>query len=51
MSLIIEALLLAKKIESMDLERLFLVRESTDNPKFHEIIDKAIEMKLPKNTK
>lgn len=44
-----EALNLAIQISKMDISQLLMVRKSTNNPKFHAIIDKAIDSKLPRN--
>ena len=49
MSHVKEALDLAVQISKMDISQLLMARSSTNNPKFREILDKAIDSKLPKN--
>ncbi len=44
-----QALDLAIQISKMDISQLLMARSSTNNHKFREIIDKAIDSKLPKN--
>lgn len=48
MSEIIKALELSVQISKMDISQLLMARKATNNPKFHAILDKAIDSKLPK---
>jgi hypothetical protein len=49
MTHVTEALQLMLKLAKMSIPELIQAREATDNPKFHSILDKVIDSKLPKN--